>query len=207
MNRTACYNLLKRLTAAWVCRKTGKHKAATFRHTPVTSLAWWAAPASARSTRLEIWVQVRVSHSLIQHTRSVTSGMAFACDISKTAGKSPSTENFDLKRHAGISDGNNSERLVDKFPGWSLDESVWPVGVADDLRVARRHGLTGFPSAELWDGAVLKVDKVEEGCCCGRDDRGRAARQHQFSESTIETWTKVPRPPTPGREGADDRPT
>lgn len=34
------------------------------------------------------------------------------------------------------------------------------------LRVARRHGLTGFPGAELGDGAVLQVDKVEECCCC-----------------------------------------
>jgi len=37
-----------------------------------------------------------------------------------------------------------------------------------DSRAAGRHGLTSFPGAELGDGAVLQVYKVEECRCCGK---------------------------------------
>ena len=51
-----------------------------------------------------------------------------------------------------------------------------PKSCRGNLRVAGRHGLTGVPSAELWDGAVLQVDKVEESCRCRGNERERSQR-------------------------------
>lgn len=77
-------------------------------------------------------------------------------EISEIAGKSGSTEIFDSKSgrngktRAGMCDVNTSERRVGKVVWMDYQINLCDlVGIADDLRVARRHGLTGFPSAEL----------------------------------------------------------
>lgn len=76
--------------------------------------------------------------------------------ISEIAGKSGSTEIFDSKSdrnwktRAGMCDVNTSERCVGKVVWVDHQINVCDlVGVVGHLRVARRHGLTGFPSAEL----------------------------------------------------------
>lgn len=57
-------------------------------------------------------------------------------------------------------------------PGMNQRDHLISERWLDNLRVAGRHGLTGVPSAELWDGAVLQVDKIEE-CCCWERERKR----------------------------------
>lgn len=66
-------------------------------------------------------------------------------DISEIAGQPGSTEIFGSK--SGTCDVDPGERRVGTAV-W-VDDQINLVGGADDLRVARRHGLAGFPGAEL----------------------------------------------------------